>query len=178
MQKRLNIVLTGFMGTGKTSVGKILAEKLGFTFVDVDKVIEKTAGMKISDIFSRFGESRFRDIETEVIKLITKKTGQVIATGGGAVLRDENMNALKSTGIVFCLMASEDTIFERVKNSKERPLLQVNDLKERIRELLGKRMDKYRNAHFLINTEGLSPQEVAEKIIKEYERFVYGKGKG
>lgn len=175
MQKKLNIVLTGFMGTGKTSVGKILAEKLGFTFVDVDEMIEKTTGMKISDIFSKFGEPRFRDIETEVIKLITKKTGQVIATGGGAPLREENMDALKSTGVVFCLTASEDTIFERVKNSTERPLLQGNNLKNRIRELLMKRMDKYRNAHFLINTEGLTPREVAEKIIKEYERFVYGK---
>lgn len=177
MQKGVNIVLTGFMGTGKTSVGKILAEKMGFTFVDVDDVIEKTAGMKISDIFSKYGESHFREIETEVIKLITKKTGQVIATGGGAPLREENMSALKSTGVVFCLMASEDTIFERVKNSEERPLLQVNNLKERIKELLMKRMEKYRNAHFLINTEGLTPYEVAEKIIKEYERFVYGKGK-
>lgn len=177
MQKRRNIVLTGFMGTGKTSVGKILAKKLGFKFVDVDDIIEKKEGMKISDIFKKFGENRFREIEAEMIKLIAKKRGQVISTGGGAVLRDENMDALKSTGVVFCLTASEDTIFERVKNSKNRPLLQFEDLKGKIRELLRKRMDKYMNAHFLINTEGLTPEEVAEKIIEEYERFVYGKNK-
>lgn len=169
-----NIVLIGFMGTGKTSVGKIIAKKLGFKFVDVDELIERTTGMEISEIFSKFGEPRFRDIETEMIKLITQKTGQVIATGGGVVLRDENMELLKENGVIFCLEAPENVIFERVKHTKNRPLLQVENPEEKIKELLQMRMPLYKKADFCICTEGLTPEEVAEKIIKEYERLDNG----
>ena len=175
MEKKKNIVLIGFMGTGKTTVGKILAKKLGMNFVDVDELIEKTAGLKISAVFARFGEAYFRDIETEIIKSITKDSSQVIATGGGAVLRDENLNALKSNGVVFCLTASEELIFDRIKDNNERPLLQVENPKEKIRELLAKRMPRYMMADFIINTDGLTQEEVSEKIIKEYERIVNGK---
>lgn len=175
MCKRLNIVLTGFMGTGKSTVGKIIAEKLKFSFIDMDEHIEKTTGMKISEIFSKFGESRFRDIETEMVKLIIKKRGVVISTGGGVVLRDENISNLKKSGIVFCLTASENTILERVKQCKDRPLLQVNNPQEKIRELLRKRKPFYEKADFIVDTEELSAEEVAEKIIKKYERLVDGK---
>jgi shikimate kinase len=175
MEKKKNIVLIGFMGTGKTTVGKILAKKLGMNFVDVDELIEKTAGLKISAVFARFGEAYFRDIETEIIKSITKDSSQVIATGGGAVLRDENLNALKSNGVVFCLTASEELIFDRIKDNNERPLLQVENPKEKIKELLAKRMPRYMMADFIINTDGLTQEEVSEKIIKEYERIVNGK---
>ncbi|GLI54344.1 shikimate kinase [Thermodesulfovibrio yellowstonii] len=170
-----NIVLIGFMGTGKTSVGKVIAKKLGFEFVDVDEVIEKATGMEISQIFSKFGESCFRDIEEEMIKLITQKRRQVIATGGGVVLRDENMKRLKKDGVIFCLRASENVIFERLKQTTNRPLLQVENPEERIKELLQKRMSLYEKADFCIDTEGLTPEEVAEKIIKEYERLSNGK---
>jgi len=175
MEKKKNIVLIGFMGTGKTTVGKILAKKLGMNFVDVDELIEKTAGLKISAVFAKLGEAYFRDIETEIIKSITKDSSQVIATGGGAVLRDENLNALKSNGVVFCLTASEELIFDRIKDNNERPLLQVENPKEKIRELLAKRMPRYMMADFIINTDGLTQEEVSEKIIKEYERIVNGK---
>jgi shikimate kinase len=175
MEKKKNIVLIGFMGTGKTTVGKILAKKLGMNFVDVDELIEKTTGLKISAVFARFGEAYFRDIETEIIKSITKDSSQVIATGGGAVLRDENLNALKSNGVVFCLTASEELIFDRIKDNNERPLLQVENPKEKIKELLAKRMPRYMMADFIINTDGLTQEEVSEKIIKEYERIVDGK---
>lgn len=170
-----NIVLIGFMGAGKTSVGKVIAKKLGFEFVDVDEVIEKATGMEISEIFSKFGESRFRDIEEEMIKLITQKKRQVIATGGGVVLRDKNMKRLKKGGVIFCLKASENVIFERLKQTTNRPLLQVENPEERIKELLQKRMPLYEKADFIIDTEGLTPEEVAEKIIKEYERLSNGK---
>lgn len=170
-----NIVLIGFMGTGKTSVGKVLAKKLGREFVDVDEVIEKTTGMKISEIFSRFGERVFRDIETEVIKLITKKNGQVIATGGGVVLRDENMNRLRENGIIFCLKAKENVIFERVKHCTDRPLLQVQNPEERISQLLKERMPLYDKADFSVDTSGLTPEEVADRIIEEYKRLNNGK---
>ncbi|MGC9046276.1 MAG: shikimate kinase [Thermodesulfovibrio sp.] len=167
-----NIVLIGFMGTGKSSVGKILSKKLGFKFIDVDKVIEKTTGMKISEIFSRFGEPCFRDIESEVINLITQKNRQVIATGGGVVLREENMKKLKENGVIFCLKASENVIFERVKHCKDRPLLQVENPEKRIKELLEKRKHLYEKADFCIDTEGLTPEQVTEKII---ERLTDGK---
>lgn len=175
MEDKKNIVLTGFMGTGKTTVGKIIAKKLGFSFVDVDELIEKTTGLKISEIFERFGEPRFRDIETEIIKSTSKNYAQVIATGGGAVLRDENLKALKSKGVIFCLTASEDVIFERVKNNNERPLLKTENPKERIKELLAQRMPRYMMADFIIDTDGLTHEEVAEKIIKEYKRLQNGK---
>jgi len=170
-----NIVLIGFMGTGKSSVGKILARKLGLKFVDVDEVIEKTTGMKISEIFAKFGEPRFRDIETEVIKLISQNNRQVIATGGGAILREENFKKLKDKGIIVWLKASENVILERVKNCKDRPLLQVENPKQKIKELLTKRIPFYEKADFSINTEELTPEEVAEKIIQEYERLKNGK---
>lgn len=175
MGKRLNIILTGFMGTGKTTVGKIIAEKLKFSFIDIDALIEKAIGMKISEIFSEFGESRFREIETEMVKLITKKNSLVISTGGGVVLREENMYYLKKSGIVFCLTASENTILNRVKNCKDRPLLLVDNPQERIRELMDRRKPFYEKADFIIDTERISAEEVAEKIIKEYKRLVDGK---
>lgn len=170
-----NIVLIGFMGSGKTSVGKALAKKLDFKFVDLDDVIEKTVGMKLSEIFKKFGEPRFRDIESDVVNSVTKKTGQVIATGGGVVLRDENMTNLKKNGIIFCLKASEDVIFERLKHCDNRPLLMVEDPEERIRELLSKRETLYEKADFSVDTSGLTPEEVADRIIIEYERLIYGK---
>lgn len=175
MGKSKNIILTGFMGTGKTSVGKIVASKLAFKFVDMDELIEKTTGMKISEIFEKFGEPRFRDLESEIVKLLTKKRGQVISTGGGVVLREENIFNFKKSGVIFCLKASEKTIFERLRNCKNRPLLQVENLKERITELLKQRTPFYEKADLMIDTEGLTPQEVADKIIREYKRLYDGK---
>ncbi|GAB6184036.1 shikimate kinase [Thermodesulfovibrio hydrogeniphilus] len=163
------------MGSGKTTVGKMIAKKLGLSFVDLDDVIEQTTGMKISDIFKNFGENRFRDIESEIVKIVSKKSGLVIATGGGVVLRQENIENLKNSGIVFWLTASEDTIYERVKSSKDRPLLQVENPKERIKQLMQKRKPLYEKADVIIDTEGLTIEKVAEKIISEYERLVDGK---
>jgi shikimate kinase len=175
MKKKLNIILTGFMGTGKSTVGKIISERLNLNYVDIDDLIEKTVGMKISEIFNRFGEERFRDIETEMVKLITKKKGQVISTGGGVVLRDENLYYLKSSGIVFCLTASPDTIFERIKDGKNRPLLQGSNQKEMIIELMTKRKPYYKKADLMIDTDSLTAEKVAEIIIKEYKRLIDGK---
>ncbi len=163
------------MGSGKTTVGKAVAKKLGMSFVDLDDVIEQAVGMKISEIFKNFGEERFRDIETEVVKIVSKKKGIVIATGGGVVLRQENIENLKKAGIIFWLTASEETIYERVKSCKDRPLLQVENPKERIKQLMQKRKPLYEKADVIINTEGLIPEKVAEKIISEYERLIDGK---
>ncbi|MCX7724573.1 MAG: shikimate kinase [Thermodesulfovibrio sp.] len=175
MQKRPNIVLIGFMGTGKSTVGKIISKKLNFTYTDIDELIERAMGMKISEIFEKFGEERFRDIETEMVKIVTKKDGQVISTGGGVVLREENILNLKNSGILFCLKANPEKIFERIKNCKNRPLLMVENPKDRIKELMDKRKPFYEKADFIIDTDDLSAEEVAEKIIKNYERIVNGK---
>lgn len=175
MCRRLNVVLTGFMGTGKTTVGKIISEKLNLIFLDIDELIEKTTGMKISEIFKKFGENRFRDIEAEMVKIVTKKRGRVISTGGGVVLREENLNNLRKSGIVFCLTASPKTIFERTRGCEDRPLLQGDNTLDKIKKLMNERRPFYEKAGIIINTDGLTAYEVADIIIKEYERLTNGK---
>ncbi|MFN3740058.1 MAG: shikimate kinase [Thermodesulfovibrionales bacterium] len=164
-----NIVLTGFMGTGKTEVGRLLAMRLGYKFIDADSVIEEEQKMPITEIFKKFGEPYFRDIESNVIKRLSDMEGVVISTGGGAVLREENMNNLRKKGVIICLMASPKTIFERTKNDTSRPLLQVNDPLQRIKELLNMRRPYYEKADIMIDTDRKTPEEVAEEIIKKIQ---------
>lgn len=160
-----NIVLIGFMGTGKTEVGKVLSQKLGLSLVDSDHEIEKGQGMTIREIFKVYGEEGFRDRESEVIRNLSDAENVVIATGGGVVLRQENMENLRKKGVIVCLTASAHGILERTKHDSERPLLQVSDPLQRIRELLDVRGPLYERADILIDTEGKSPLEAAEEII-------------
>lgn len=162
-----NIVLTGFMGTGKTEVGRLLARKLGYKFIDADSVIEEDQKMPITEIFKRFGEPYFRDIESKVIKRLSEMEGVVISTGGGAVLRQENMDNLRKNGIIICLMASPETIYERTKKDTSRPLLQVENPLQRIKELLDFRRPYYEKADIMIDTDGKTPEEVAREILKK-----------
>jgi shikimate kinase len=163
-----NIVLTGFMGTGKTEVGKELSRILAMRLVDVDSEIEKGEGMKINDIFSRFGEEYFRDIETEMIKKISRERNLIISTGGGAVLREENMEALRENGIVFCLNAKPETILKRTSLSGNRPLLKVDNPRGKVEELLGYRRPFYEKAGIMIDTEEKTPLQIAEEIAEVY----------
>ncbi len=165
--KMRNIVLTGFMGTGKTEVGRILARRLGYTFLDADSIIEQEQNMSITEIFQRFGEAHFRDIESDVIKRLSEKDRVVISTGGGAVLREENMENLRRKGVIICLTASPETILKRTSNDSSRPLLQVEDPLKRIRELLEFRMPYYEKADIMVDTEGKNPVEVVEEIMKQ-----------
>lgn len=167
-EKRKNIVLTGFMGSGKTAVGRLLAERLGMAFVDVDTEIELAQGMSIPEIFGRFGEPRFRAIETEMIRRISGRKNAIISTGGGAVLREENMEALRENGIIFCLSAEPETILERTKGDDNRPLLKVDDPMAKIKELLVFRRPFYEKAGTMIVTDGRSPSEVADEIIEVF----------
>lgn len=162
-----NIVLTGFMGTGKTAVGRELARLTGFKLVEIDAEIEKTAGITISEIFKRFGEPHFRDVETEEIKKVSTGKNLVISTGGGAVLRKENMDALRENGIIFCLWAAPETILKRTSDTNERPLLQVADPLKTITELLSRRRPYYEKADMMIDTEGKNPAEIAEEILEK-----------
>ena len=161
-----NIVLTGFMGTGKTTVGRALAKKLQMRLVDIDEEIEKSQKISINDIFSRYGEPHFRDIETAMIQELSRDKNIIISTGGGAVLRDENMEALKENGIIFCLNATAETILERTGRSKDRPLLKVENPKEKINELLAYRRPFYERAGIMIETDGKTPLEVVQEIME------------
>ena len=171
-----NIVLTGFMGAGKTEVGRVLALRLGYVLIDVDDEIEKEQSMMIADIFREYGEPAFREIESAVIKRLSEREGAVISTGGGAVLRQENMDNLRKKGAIVCLTASAGTIYERTKRNKTRPLLSVEDPLAKIKELLAIRQPYYEKADIVIDTEERSPLDVAEEIIAGMR--VYGKSNG
>jgi len=162
----LNLVLTGFMGTGKTSVAKELSRILGRKIIDVDAEIEKK-GTPIKEIFRKHGEPYFRDLETAMLKEVSGNRAVIISTGGGVVLRKENMEALRKTGIIICLGASPETILERTSKTAERPLLQVEEPLTKIKELLSAREACYKDADIAINTEGKNPREVAGEILEK-----------
>lgn len=161
-----NIILVGFMGTGKTAVGKELAKKLKMKFIDIDDIIEKREGMGISDIFEQKGEPYFRDVEKKVAREVSKQSNLVIAAGGGVVINEENVKNLKSNGIMICLNASPDKILERTKRHTHRPLLNVPEPSKRVWELLAKRAQYYARADYQIDTTNLTIDEVVQKILK------------
>ncbi|OGW23978.1 MAG: hypothetical protein A2X59_13535 [Nitrospirae bacterium GWC2_42_7] len=161
-----NIVLTGFMGTGKTAVGRELTAMLGMRLVDIDAEIERSQKMTINDIFKNYGEGRFREIESEMIKKFSEDKNLIISTGGGAVLKSVNMDNLSKNGIIFCLNASPQAIMERTKMSGDRPLLKVVDPLAKIRELLDYRRPFYEEAGTMIETEGKTPRQIAEEIAE------------
>jgi shikimate kinase len=171
-----NIVLTGFMGTGKTEVGRILAKKLGYSFIDSDSEIEKTTGITIAAIFSGRGEPAFRDIESAVILSLSGHDKAVISTGGGSVLRQENIDNLRRKGVIVCLEASATTILGRTDGSDDRPLLRAEDRLARIKEMLAERRPYYEKADIMVDTEGKSPMEIADEIMEEMRSYEKGKG--
>ena len=154
------------MGAGKTTVGRILAQRLGWRYCDADKVIETVAGKPVTEIFSEHGEEYFRGLESETLRDLSRKERQVVATGGGAVMREENMRAMKSGGVTVYLKAPVSVIWERVRHSKTRPLLNVENPLEAATELLAKRTPFYEAADMIVDTESLTPEEAAEEIIK------------
>jgi shikimate kinase len=161
-----NIILTGFMGTGKTTVGKLIARKLNYAFIDTDEVIQKRAGKTIPKIFTEDGEEAFRKMEAVVACELADQQKRVICTGGRLMLDKNNADALGKTGRIFCLDAAPQEIFERVSKDTgvKRPLLSVPDPKKRIIQLMQERKEGY--AQFLqIGTSQKTPEEVAQKII-------------
>jgi shikimate kinase len=167
--QRNNIVLVGFMGTGKSSVGRFLAEKLGWELIDTDHYIEKQEGKSISELFAKYGEAFFRENETRVIQEIMGKTNQVVATGGGAVLEEENRKNLKANGFVVALTASLETIIQRVGGDRNRPLLQ-GKANEFVPQLLQRRKHAYDFADFTISTDRLRIEFVAQRILAAYNK--------
>ncbi len=165
-----NIILTGFMGVGKTSIGTRLSSDLGYTFVDTDELIEADQMMTITEIFAQKGEPCFRDVEARIIRTVLENDNQVVSTGGGAVIRDENREMFKKAGLVVCLAARPEVIYERIKHETHRPLLKVPDPMARIRELLESRAKFYSQADLIIDTSEKSVDE-AVREIKERVRY-------
>jgi shikimate kinase len=162
----MNIVLFGFMGTGKSSVGKILAEKLGWAFFDTDAMIEKETGFTVPEIFSNKGEPAFRDLESKTIALVSLMDKAVISTGGGVPLREENVRELEKNGVTVCLTAKPENILKRLKlETDHRPLLKDGDPFLKIEALLSARRPAYAKARHQIPTDDLTPAQVAEKIL-------------
>jgi shikimate kinase len=163
-----NIVLAGFMGTGKTSVGHALASLLYFRLIDTDELIESRSGKRISDIFAQEGEERFRQYEREIVTELSHYRKTVISTGGGLVVDPANMASLKTHALIACLWASPEMIYERVRHQSSRPLLQTPDPLGRIRSLLAERERAYREADVLVNTEVRSVREVAQQVAHQF----------
>ncbi len=165
MNSKANIVLVGFMGTGKTTVGRILAQRRDMEFVDMDCVIEEQAGKPVSQIFADEGEPHFRKIESQLVQQLSRRSGLVIGAGGGVVLDPENIRAFGESGTVVCLTASPETILERVESDSGRPLLEDGDKKQRIIELLSSRKQLYDAISLRIDTTSMSPEEVVQKLV-------------
>ncbi len=162
-----NIVLTGFMGTGKSTVGRLLAASMGLEFLDLDELIEKEAGVPVKEIFAAHGEARFRGLEAGVVRKLCAGEfgdGLVVSTGGGAVADPENRRALKSWGLLVCLTASVDEILKRVGRRDDRPLLKEGDLRATVERLLEDRSEAYADCHLTVDTTSRSARDVANRI--------------
>lgn len=168
-----NIFLVGPMGAGKSTIGRVLASELNRQFRDTDRVIEDRTGADIPWIFDMEGEAGFRDRETAVLADLCLETDLVIATGGGIVLRPENRQMMKESGYVCYLTASTDQLVERTSRDKKRPLLQVENPRQKIIDLLAHREPIYRDsADFIINTDKRSPKMVAQEIMRLIEESI------
>ncbi len=166
MGERGNIILIGFMGTGKTAIGKRLAQALGKQFIDTDKEIEKVTGMTISQIFNKHGEIRFRSEEKLAIQKACSGNNAVIATGGGSVIYDENIKTMRACGRIICLTARPEVIQARIKRKNNRPLLQRDKSIERITELLKEREVHYcKCAEGYFDTSDEEHEEVVGRIL-------------
>ncbi|SNB46186.1 shikimate kinase [Geobacter sp. DSM 9736] len=160
-----HVFLTGFMGTGKSTVGRILADRLGRRFVDLDACIVADSGLSIPDIFARHGETYFRDREQEALGKLATKDPLVVATGGGVVLRDENRRLMRESGIVINLTASVETVVERLRHDEGRPLLREDKSPEKVMAMLAEREQYYQDAAVRIDTTGRAPESIAEEIL-------------
>ena len=163
----MNIILCGFMGCGKSTVGKSLSQKLGYDFIDLDEFIENLQKMTISNIFEKYGESGFRKLETEAISEITKSKNCVISLGGGAVLNPENVDIIKSNGKLFFLNISANEVYNRLKDDTSRPLLQTDDKLTAITTLLSKRLPIYESvADVKIDVDSKNTEDIVKEIVK------------
>jgi shikimate kinase len=164
----VNIALIGFMGTGKTSVGRIVADQLRFDYLDTDELIQASTGRSITDIFTKDGEAAFRALEEKVVAEISTRAKTVIATGGGLPVNPKNLASLKTHALVVSLWSSPGKIWERVRHQGHRPLLHGENPQAKIRELLTTREPFYKQADVLLNTELRSVREVAQQVVHQF----------
>lgn len=160
-----NLVLLGFMGTGKSALGRRLAELAGRPFLDMDAELERRAGCPIPRIFAEQGEAAFRDMESRLAEEVGKRNGTVIACGGGIVLREENLRALGRNGVLVCLNARPEVILERTSRSRRRPLLEVENREQKVRDLLAVRAPLYAKIPIQVDTSDLDPDALADRLL-------------
>lgn len=163
-----NIALIGFMGSGKSSVGRLVAAQLGFQFLDTDELIERRAGKTISEIFAQDGETTFRQWEKTIVEELSQQRGVVISTGGGLGAQADNLARLKNHALVVCLWASPEVIYRRVCHQTHRPLLRHADPREVIQRLLAEREPVYKQADALLDSGMRSIREVAHQVVHQY----------
>lgn len=170
-----NIILIGFMGCGKSSVGKKLAECISYRFLDTDLMIERNQACSINQIFSSKGEAAFRDMETNLIQELHKDMSQVIlSTGGGLVLREQNRRLLSDMGYIVFLKASKETTLKRLQGDATRPLLKGEELEQKVERMLESRTPIYeKTAHKIIATDHKSIEEIAHLIMEAYMKIIY-----
>ncbi|MDB6055836.1 MAG: Shikimate kinase [Verrucomicrobiales bacterium] len=164
-----NLSLVGFMGTGKSTVGKLLSEQLQYHYIDTDEMLEHRAGKSISAIFETEGEEKFRAREQALVQELSTCQRCVISTGGGLAAHNNNLELLKSFSIVICLWASPETIWERVRHQHHRPLLKDADPLQRIKFLLTQREPFYKKSDILISTENRHSREVVQHVLHQYQ---------
>ncbi len=166
-----NLALAGFMGVGKSTVGRLVAEHLGFEFLDTDERIEREAGRSIRDIFADHGEAVFRGMEKSLVHSLADRDHLVISTGGASIVDPANLTSLQQLALLVCLWASAETIYERVRHMTHRPLLQTPDPQAKIRELRAAREPFYRQADVRISVEMRSAREVAQHVVHQFHQM-------
>jgi shikimate kinase len=164
-----NIVLTGFMGSGKSAVGRGIAKRLSMSVVDTDELIEERMCVSINDIFAKHGESYFRELERSVVKMVSELENRVIITGGGVVLNKDNMTDLRRNGVIIYLHVTPEVAYERIKDETHRPLLNVDDPLGKIKELMEYRKSFYADNDIEVDTTGLGVHEVVDEVVKRVE---------
>lgn len=165
-----NIMLIGFMGTGKSTVASCLSREYGMEIVEMDELITKRAGMSISDIFAQYGEEYFRDLETNLVLELQSQSNQVVSCGGGVVLRERNVEEMKKGGSIVLLTAEPETILDRVKDDDNRPLLRGNKNVAFISDMMEKRRPRYEAAaDVVIHTDRKEVQEICREIMEKVQ---------
>lgn len=168
-----NIVLIGISGVGKTTIGMELAKRLEKRFYDIDAEIEKNIGLSIHDIFKKYGEEHFRIVESRIVTEVACYDECIISTGGGIVLNPQNINALKEKGIIICLYATPEAIYERVKGNQDRPLYKNGELYEKIKDLQKERENLYKCADIYINTAQRDINDIVNEILLHKRKGIF-----
>lgn len=172
MPKIANLFLTGMMGSGKSSVGKLVAESLGYSFVDTDALIESRAGMTITEIFAGPGEAHFRQLEKELLVELVQSERQIVATGGGMLANDTNMGLASQHGMVIYLEAPPGVLLSRISGERNRPLLDESDELGALEKILAARREAYEKADLTMNVADVTKEQIAQTVTGEFKKWL------